>query len=98
MAGRRILSDGLTARAFLPVVADGFQISGKLRQRAEIGLALLLSVVVGARARRAGRIRARYARIRRIAPAMASGDDLDSFAAAVPELRKKRMQLGPGNW
>src|SRR5258706_6624787 len=96
MAGRRILSERPHRPRFLPVVPDGFQIAGQLRERAEIGLALSLSVVIGA-ARGAQAESARIPRefevlLRRVA----SGDDLDSLAPAVPELRKKRMQLGSG--
>src|SRR6266850_166624 len=80
----------------LPVMPDGFQIVGQLRQRAEIGPALPLAVIVGAArggeaefARDAGEFEILLGRV-------ASGHDLDSLAPPVPELREKRMQLGPG--
>src|SRR5258706_8937307 len=96
MAGRRILSERPHRPRLLPVVPDGFQIVGQLRQRAEIGLALSLSMVIGA----ARGAQAEFARDTRefdvLLRRMASGDDLDSLAPAVPELRKKRMQLGSG--
>src|SRR5258708_24395792 len=96
MAGRRILSERPHRPRLLPVVPDGFQIVGQLRQRAEIGLALSLSVVIGA----ARGAQAEFARDTRefdvLLRRVASGDDLDSLASAVPELRKKRMQLGSG--
>src|SRR5258708_33040407 len=87
---------GLTAPHLLPVVPNGFQIVGQLRQRAEIGLALPFSVVIGA----ARGAEAEFARDTRefdvLLRRMASGDDLDSLTPAVPELREKRMQLGLG--
>src|SRR5258706_9888829 len=96
MAGRRILSERPHRLSLLTVVPDGFQIVGQLRQRAEIGLALSLSVVIGA----ARGAQAEFARDTReldvLLGRMASGDDLDSLAPAVPELCKKRMQLGSG--
>src|SRR5258708_32693365 len=76
----------------LPVMPDGFQIAGQLRQRAEIGPALPLAVIIGAArggeaefARNAGEFEILLRRV-------ASGHDLDSGAPAVPELRKKRVQ------
>src|SRR5256714_15515754 len=80
----------------LPVMPDGFQIIGQLRQRAEIGPALPLAVIVGAArsgeaefARDAGEFGVLLGR-------MASGHDLDAGAPTVPELREKRVQLALG--
>jgi len=94
MAGRVFYQSGLNRPRLLPVVPDGVQIVGQLRQRAE--MALLLPFRVESEPREARRPNSREiprefdVLLRRVA----SGDDLDSFAAAVPELRKKRMQAG----
>src|SRR2546423_15674826 len=69
----------------LPVMPDGFQIVGQLRQRAEIGPALPLAVIVGA----ARSSEAEFARdageFGILLRGMASGHDLDADSAAVPE-------------
>src|SRR5256886_15300528 len=80
----------------LPVMPDGFQIAGQLRQRAEIGPALPLAVIVGAArggeaefARNAGEFEILLLRV-------ASFHDLDSGAPAVLELREERVEPGLG--
>ncbi len=47
--GRRLVfyQSGIAAPRALPVMPDGFQIVGQLRQRAQIGPALPLAVIVG---------------------------------------------------
>src|SRR6266571_9567679 len=99
MAGpfeRSILSERNDRPAVLPIAPDGTQIVGELRKRAEIRLALSLSVIIGA-TRRAQAQFARNAReLQVLLRRVAAGHDLDAGAAAVPELREKRMQLGLG--
>src|SRR5256885_30101 len=96
MAGAVFYQSGLTAPHVLPIMPDGFQIVGQLRQRAEIGPALPLAVIVGAA--RSGE--AEFSRDARefgvLLGRMAAGHDLDAGAPAVPELREKRAQLGLG--
>src|SRR5437667_10857363 len=96
MAGPLALGRHFISPRVLPVMPDGFQIAGQLRQRAEIGPALPLAVIVGAArggeaefARNAGEFEILLRRV-------ASGHDLDSGAPAVLELREKRVQLGLG--
>src|SRR6266704_2724373 len=81
---------GRGAPRVLPIMPDGFKIVGQLRQRAEIGPALPLAMIVGAArggeaefARDAGEFEILLRRV-------ASGHDLDPGAPAVPELRKER--------
>src|SRR5438128_1662193 len=99
MAGpfeRSILSERNDRPAVLPIAPDGAQIVGELRKRAEIRLALSLSVIIGA-ARCAQAQFARDAReLQVLLRRVAAGHDLDAGAAAIPELREKRMQLGLG--
>src|SRR2546428_1596429 len=96
MAGPLALARHFISPRVLPVMPDGFQIAGQLRQRAEIGPALPLAVIIGAArsgeaefARDAGEFGVLLGR-------MASGHDLDAGAPRVPELREKRVQLGLG--
>src|SRR6266536_764528 len=99
MAGpfeRSILSERNDRSAALPIAPDRTPIVGELRKRAEIRRALSLSVVIGA-ARRAQAQFARNARdLQVLLGRVAAGHDLDAGAAAVPELREERMQLGLG--
>src|SRR5712692_6943240 len=99
MAGpfeRSILSERNDRPAVLPIAPDGIQIVGQLRKRAEIRLALPLSVIIGA-ARRAQPEFARDAReLQVLLRRVAAGHDLDAGAAAVPELREEGLHLGLG--
>src|SRR5207245_1040431 len=96
MAGPLALARHFISPRVLPVMPDGFQIAGQLRQRAEIGPALPLAVIIGAArggepefARNAGEFEILLQR-------SSYGYDIDSCANAFPELRKKRVQLGLG--
>src|SRR5713226_5462092 len=99
MAGRSNVvcyQSGMTVPRALPVVPHGFQIVGQLRQRAEIGLALPLAVIIGAARGGEAEFASDAREFEILLGRVASGHDLDSGAAAVPELRKKRVQLGLG--
>src|SRR6266513_5155754 len=102
MAGRlerRLLyQSGPAVPRVLPVMPDGFQIVGQLRQRAQIGLALPFAVIVGAARGGEAEFASDAGEFHILLGRVASGHDLDSAAAAVPELPEQRVQLELGKF
>src|SRR6266513_5612772 len=100
MAGRlerRLLyQSGPAVPRVLPVMPDGFQIVGQLRQRAQIGLALPFAVIVGAARGGEAEFASDAGEFQILLRRVAYSHDLDYGAAAVPELSEKDLQLGLG--